>query len=348
MNRHSDFARLERDWGIVTFAQDWMPDDPDQILAAFDTAVQPALVSTGSSGIPAMLTTYIDPEVVRVLQAPNQGARILGERKSGDWTTQTAMFPVVENVGEVAAYGDRNVNGRSNANANWPQRQSFHFQTIIDVGDREADLAGAAKLNWIQEMQMSATKTLDKFMDLCYHNGVANLQNYGILNDPALPSALTPSTKANGGTTWNSSTGVQNAQANEIFTDIQTLVSNIVAKTYGIVDINSRFVLAMTPQSQGALAVTNQFGISVVDLIKKNYPNMRIETSARYATASGNVVQLIAEDYDGKDTGYCAFTEKLRDHPVVRDVSSWRQKKTSGTWGAVIRYPMAFAQLLGV
>jgi hypothetical protein len=346
MNRNHEFARLERDWGIVTLAQDWLPDDRDEAIAAFDA--QPALVTGASSGIPAMMTTFVSPEVVRIVQAPNQGAEILGERKEGDWTTTTAVFPVIENVGEVAAYGDRNTNGRSNVNAQWPQRQSFHFQTIIDVGDREADMAGAAKLNWIQEMQISAAKTLDKFADYTYHFGVANLQNYGILNDPSLPAALTPATKTNGGTTWNSVAGVQNAQAAEIFADIQTLVSNLVSKTYGVIDIKSRFTLAMAPQSMGALSATNQFGISVMDLVKKNYPNMTVKTSARYATLSGNVVQVIASDFDGKDTGYCAFTEKLRDHPVVRLHSSWQQKKTSGTWGAIIRYPLAFAQMLGV
>jgi hypothetical protein len=32
----------------------------------------------------------------------------------------------------------------------------------------------------------------------------------------------------------------------------------------------------------------------------------------------------------------------------VRSLSSYAQKKTGGTWGAIIRYPMAFAQMLGV
>lgn len=347
--RNPAFQTLERDWGIIPFANDWMPEDINYAVHQFfANDAQPALVTAPGGGIPAFMTTYFSPEVVRVLQAPNAGAEILGEVKQGDWTTLTAMFPVVENVGEIAAYGDRNKNGMSNVNATWPQRQSFLFQTIIDVGDRETAMAGAAKLNWVMEMQMSAAKTLDKFMDYTYHFGVANLQNYGILNDPSLPAALTPSTKSNGGVTWNSSTGVPNAQAMEIFNDIMTLASNLFINSRGIINSKSSMTLAMAPQSEGAMLATNQFGFSVLDLLKKAFPNLTIKTSARYATVSGNVVQLIANDFDGSQTGYCAFTEKLRDHPMFRDLSSWQQKKTSGTWGAIIRYPMAFAQLLGV
>ena len=39
----------------------------------------------------------------------------------------------------------------------------------------------------------------------------------------------------------------------------------------------------------------------------------------------GNVVQLIAESFNGNKTGYCAFNEKMRDHMVVRDLSSYKR-----------------------
>ncbi len=64
--------------------------------------------------------------------------------------------------------------------------------------------------------------------------------------------------------------------------------------------------------------------------------------------AGGNLVQLIAEDVEGQDTGYCAFNEKMRAHPVIRAASSFKQKVTSGVWGAIIRQPAAIAGMLGV
>jgi hypothetical protein len=347
MNRHADFARLERDWGIVPLAMDYLPEEfRNNYSLAMDA--QPSLITTGSAGIPAMFTSWVDPEPIRILQAPNEGAKILGEVKKGDWTTQLAFFPVVENTGQVAAYGDHSTQGMSRANAMFPQRQSFHFQTLIEYGDREVAMAGEAKLNWVSELQGSASSTIVKFADYVYHNGVTGLQNYGLLNEPGLPGTLTPVTKMAGGYTWVTSGGVQNATAAEIFADIQMLVNSLLIAAKGRIKSKDAMSLVMTPGSEGGLLVTNMYGISVHDLIKKNFPGMTIKTSPRYATDAGNVVQLFAEKFDGKDTGYCAFTEKGRDFPIVRKHSAYEQKKMAGAWGFILRYPICAQQMLGV
>jgi len=346
MTLQADRARLETEWGIHTLAQDYLPREfRNNFNLAMDA--QPTLATTPSAGIPAFLTQYVDSDVVRILQAPNEGANILGERKNGDWTTQTAFFPVVENTGEVSSYGDWNTNGVSNVNATWPQRQSYLFQTIVEYGDLQIERAGLAKLNWVSEIQTSAAATLDKFSDYTYHFGVAGLQNYGLLNDPALSAALTPSTKAAGGAKWVNN-GAVVATANEVYGDIQALFSQLVAQTAGRVKTTDAMTLALPPGAQVGLTATNSFGISVGDLLQKNFPNLEIKVSFRYATTAGNVVQLIANSFDGQDTGYCAFNEKLRDHGIVRGLSAFAQKKTAGTWGAIIRYPLAIAQMLGV
>lgn len=346
MNRHADFARLESEWGIIPLAQDYLPAEfRRNYHMAMDA--QPTLATTSSAGIPAWLTQYVDPEVVRILQAPNEGANILGERKTGDWTTQTAFFPVVENTGEVSSYGDWNANGMSNVNATWPQRQSYLFQTIVEYGDLQIDRAGAAKLNWVSELQTSAAATLDKFQDYTYHFGVAGMQNYGLLNDPSLSAAITPGTKAAGGTKWVNN-GAVVGTANEVYADVQALFSQLVAQTAGRVKVTDKMTLALPPGAQVGLTATNSFGISVGDLLTKNFPNLEIKVSYRYATTAGNVVQLWADKFDGQDTGYCAFSEKMRDHQIVRQLSAFAQKKTSGTFGAIIKYPLAVAQMIGV
>jgi hypothetical protein len=337
MNARTDFARLE--------AQDWMPDE---FRRNFNLALdaQPTLVTAPNSGIPAYLTTYVDPEVVRILQTPNKGAEILGEKKVGDWTTQTAMFPVVENTGEVSSYGDFNENGMSNANFAFPQRQVYNFQTIIEYGDRALEVAGLAKLNWVSELQTSGAKTLEKFRDYTYHFGVANLQNYGALNDPSLSAAITPSTKAAGGVKWVNN-NVLVATPNEVNSDVQTIMQQLIAQTSDRISAEDRLVMALPPSLKFALTAANMYGVTAMQLIKETFPNMEIVTSARYATASGNVIQVWAKTLDGNDTGYCAFNEKMRDFPLVRELSAAKQKKAGGTFGAIIKYPLAVAQMLG-
>ncbi len=265
---------LEQDWGIH-LAQDaeFLPREyKNNFNLALDA--QPTLVSTANSGIPGWLAAYVDPEVIRIVQTPNKGAEILGEAKIGDWTTETATFNIVENTGEVAPYGDWNNNGRSDANNDYVNRASYLFQTVVMYGDLQVDRAGLARLNWVSEVQTSAAMTLDKFMDYSYHFGIVGMACYGMLNEPNLPAALTPSTKAAGGTKWVNN-GVIVATANEIFNDLQYMVMDLVTRTASRVQKTDTFKLVMPPQSDVALMQTNQFGINVMDLLQKNFPTDR-------------------------------------------------------------------------
>jgi hypothetical protein len=38
----------------------------------------------------------------------------------------------------------------------------------------------------------------------------------------------------------------------------------------------------------------------------------------------------------------------MRAHPVIRARSSFSQKVSAGTWGTVVRGPMAIVQMVGV
>jgi hypothetical protein len=157
----------------------------------------PQLVTQGNTGIPAFLTNYLDPEMIRILVTPNKAAKIIGEVKKGDWTTQTAMFPVVESTGQVTSYGDFNAGGSVGENINWVNRQSYLFQTVTQWGELELERAGQAKINYAANLNIASTLLLDKFMNNCYFYGVSGLLNYGLLNDPSLPASISPVIKSN-------------------------------------------------------------------------------------------------------------------------------------------------------
>lgn len=332
---------------------------PDGWKQNFQMAMdaQPSLSTDPNSAIPAFLTTLIDPAVFKILFTPNKAALIYGEQRKGTWLDTTAMFPVVEHNGEVSSYGDYNDNGRAGANTNWPQRQSYIFQTIKEYGDKELNTAGLARISWTSEIDTAAATVLNKFQNLTYFFGVAGLQNYGFLNDPNLSASLTPATKSAGGTRWISTAGVVVATANEIFTDIQSIFSQLIIQTGGLVEQTDKLVLAMSPGTEVALTQTNTFNVNVTDLLKKNFPNMRVETAVQYGAltatnpqglAGGNLVQLFVESIEGQPLGYASFNEKMRSFPVIRAMSSYRQKVIGGTWGGILRMPLAIASMLGV
>lgn len=336
-------AMAERDYGVI------LPEAKayltDAVANSYSYAMdsQPSLVTTSNSGIPWYFTNYVDPELIRILVTPMKAVEILGETKKGDWTTMTAQFPVVESTGQVSSYGDYNNNGQVNANVNWVARESYLYQTITQWGELELDRYGEGRIAWAQQLNTASALTLNKFQNKSYFFGVAGLKNYGILNDPNLPASITPGATGTGsGTTWATKDG----QA--VYDDIQALYMQLVKQTKGYVERDSKMTLAMSPESEANLTKTNMYNVNVSDQLKKNFPNLRVVTAVEYNTASGQLVQLIADDLDGQDTGYCAFTEKMRAHPVVVDLSAYKQKKTGGTWGAIIRQPLAFASMLGV
>jgi len=185
---------------------------------------QPELVTVSSSGIPAFLSTYIEPTAIDILVAPQKATTIVGEEtKKGDWTTETAMFPVVEHTGMVSSYGDYSETGMSNANVNWVQRQSYTYQIFTGWGERELDRMGLARVDWANQKRKSAYSTLNIFQNLTYFFGVAGLANYGLLNDPSLPAPIAPIADTSTGTslvTWKQkATDLENG-AVAIYNDI--------------------------------------------------------------------------------------------------------------------------------
>lgn len=304
---------------------------------------QPGMVTLSNAGIPAFLTNYLDPDMIRVLVTPNKAAEILGETKKGDWTMLSTQFPIVESTGEVTSYGDYSNNGSVGANVNWEARQSYHFQTVTQWGEKELEMYGVGKIDHAANLNIASALTIEKFRNKSYFFGVAGLQNYGLLNDPALYTPIAPAATGSGsGTLWSTKDGAA------IYGDIVLLFAKLVQQTRGLIERDAKMTLAMSPEMEVNLTKTNQFNVNVSDQLKKNFPNMVVKTAVEYATSGGQLVQLIADKIDGQDTGYCAFTEKLRAHPVIADISSWKQKKSAGTWGAIIRMPMNIAQLLGV
>ena len=305
--------------------------------AAIALDAQPEIITTNNAGIPAFLSNFIDPKLIEVIYAPMKAAEIAGEAKKGDWTTTVATFPLVESEGEVASYGDFSNNGSVDVNANFPQRQSYHYQTFTQWGEKQLANAQLAKIDWASRLNIASALLLNKYQNTTYFFGVANLQNYGLLNDPALSAPITPTSA------WSTAT------ADVIYSDIVRLFAQLQTQADGTVDMMQPMTLALSPVNAVNLNKTNQYNVNVYDQIAKNYPNMKVISAVEYGTAyhSGELVQMIADEVEGQETCTAAFTEKMRAHNIVVDSSSYKQKKSQGTYGTVIFQPFAIAQMLG-
>lgn len=310
--------------------------DPGQ---AFDA--QPTLITSANAGIPSLFTTYVDPKLIEVLVSPVKAAELYGETKKGTWVDDTIMFLMGERTGETASYGDFSQDGMSNSNENFPQRQSYHYQTNTRWGERELARAAAAKIDKANRNNMASALTLKKFENSSYLYGIAGLQCYGGTNDPALLAPLVPTA------TWFGADGAL------VYGDIQRLVQQAIIQGEGTINTETAFTLGISPGNAVNFTNTNQYNVNVMTQIKTNFPNLKIVTVPEFAINGGGnaggteFVQLIADEIEGQPTCEAAFTEKMRAHAIVTKTSSWEQKKSSGTWGTVIYRPVYIVAMIG-
>ena len=346
--------------GVTMFTPDEFTQSDrslEDLAMAMDSGA--GTLSTSPNGaLPSILTTAIDPDTIRIVFAPLQMAEILGgERKVGDWLEDTRLFPVVEETGEVSSYSDYATSGRAGLNFNYPAFQSYLFQCIVRYGERETARAGLMRINYVGDLTRGAAGMLNRYGNLTYAFGIAGLQNYGLINNPFLSSYITPATKAWGGTTWFNGNNPA-ATANEVYNDILALIFKVISQTNGAVTLDQKMTLALGPLSLPAMAFTNSFGLTTKEILKESFPNLTVKSAPQYGantstnsqgySSAGNVMQLIVDEVDNQRVAYPAYNEKLRAHKIVPELSSWKQKYTSGTWGTILRIPAGVAGMIGI
>ena len=317
----------------------------DSLMAQDAPYNQQTLITSPDSGIPAFLTTFVDPKLIEVLLTPLKAEQVYGVSKKGDWTTQTAMFVLVENTGVAATYNDFGENGRSDINPNFVQRQSINFQTFTEWGDLQLERMALARIDQAARLNIASANTLAREMNLIYFYGMSGLQCYGGLNDPSLNAALTPATKAASGTSWAVATPT------EIIADIQAGYAALVGQTVGTggnIELDSPLTLALSPISETYLVTPNSFGLNAMTLLKTTFPNLKVVTAVQYLSGSTYSYQLIADSIEGQETAQCAFNEKMRAHRIIPATSSFKQKKSAGCWGTVIFRPAGIATMSGI
>jgi hypothetical protein len=309
----------------------------ERAMAAMDA--QSELVTVSNAGIPSYLANFLDPKVINVLVSPMVANEIAPDVQKGTWVTETAQFITVEAGGKTAAYGDYSNSGYTTVNANFPSRQNFVFQAFLQYGQRELEIAGLAKLDWATQQQNANALALMKQLNDIYFYGVANLENYGLLNDPTLPPALTPQFS------WLTSAS---ATAYTIYQDVVRMFIQLQAQSNGVIREDVPMTLAMSPVQRGALKQITQYNTNSVEvLLKENFPNLRIVTAVQYATAQGQLMQLICDELGGQKTVETAFSSRMMAHNMVVESSSWKQKRSSAGYGAIWYRPFLCVQMLG-
>ncbi|HWH86168.1 MAG TPA: DUF2184 domain-containing protein [Pseudomonas sp.] len=331
-----EFMRLAS-IGISNFPQQWMTPEAKTRIAQ-----DAAMVTTPNNGVPAWMTQYTSPTLIKVLTAKRAAEEIFDPVRYGSYGTTVASFPIVESTGKIAPYSDQGREGSASFNANWPQREAYYFQTIVEWGDLEMATMSAAKINAAVQKQEAAAQTIKIAHNDIWFNGVANLANYGILNDPSLNAALTPATSAGGDLEWFDKDTI------EIYNDILALYTELNRTMGGLLDMDVELELTMSNLVRPTLNKATSFNVSVLTMLKEGFPNLKIITAPQMSTAAGEMVMMIAPNVEGQKTGDLGYVELMRAHGVVRELSSLKEKYSAATFGSVMYRSAAVSSMLGV
>lgn len=337
---NDQFRAWKRDWTIAADANPFLV--AQELRIAMDA--QPGMVTTPNAGIPLLFSSIVDPQIVRIVFQVLSAEDVYGAAvQKGSWVSQVDYFPTVEPTGQVATYNDYSNNGSVDVNAQWTPRQPYGYQTFKRYGEQQLARWGQAGINYSAELDIARQIKFNQLQNASYFNGIMGLLNYGALNDPSLIAPIAPYTKAAGGTAWT------NATADEEYNDIALkLYGQLVLQMGGNVKMDTPMTLALSTTREPLLARKTQYGISVREYLMQVFPNLTIKTAPQFSTLAGELVQLIINSYDGIQTVVPAFTEKLRTHAIVTEPSAWSQKLSAGTWGAILRRPIAIASMIGI
>lgn len=350
---NSDIAKLQRLGVSSYFDLKLMPHhfEDGRVVTDYAKVAQDAAMATvPNTSVPSAFVTYLDPQVTTILFAVKNATQLYGETRKGTWVDQFMNFPVEEIAGDVTPYSDFNNDVSSDVNYEFPTRQNFLFQTSLKYGLREQETAAAARLDYAGAKQRAAAEIIARAHNRFYLYGVANKQIYGALNDPNLNESETP-VSVNNQTTWEGKVADQGNAAtlsNVIFNDVSKLVNVLMGRNAGNIDQNTPMVLAVASDRYNYLSMPNSFGLTVLDLIKNNYPNMKVIQLPELSTDAGSMLYLAVPELMGEPTAENAYSEKMRFGNVETYSTQWVQKAFGGTWGCVIRRPNLVATMTGI
>lgn len=316
-----------------------------QSYYGMDAAV--AGITTPTVTTPIQFLQYWLPGIIEVVTAAKEADAIMGIDFVGNWHDESIVQTILERTGQAVPYGDHTNIPFSSWNANYEIRDIVRFEEGIQVGVLEEARAGAMNISSQTEKRAAAAESLDiernNIAFFGYNEG--NNRTYGFLNDPNLPSFVSVAAGAGSLTTWASKT------YEEITADIRTAFAALRTQTGNLFKPerdSAKLVLSVAVMEY--LNVENQFGKSVYDFIKQNYPNTTIESAVQLDAANGgaNVFYLFAEQINGKPVLRQLGVDRFRLIGAEKKAKVFLEDYSNATAGVLVTQPIGIVRYTGV
>jgi hypothetical protein len=263
-------------------------------------ALQPT-VTTASIGTPIQFLQNWLPGFVFIITAARKIDELVGISTTGAWEDEEIVQGVMERTGSSQPYGDYTNVPLSSWNVNFERRTNIRFEEGMMVGREEEARAARMRVDTASMKRESAALALEIIRNAVgffgYNSGLN--RTYGFLNDPGLPSYVTVPNGASGSPLWSSKTML------EIAKDIRSAIASLRAQSQDTIDPETTpMTLAIATVAVDYLSQISDFGESVRDWMKENYPLIRVVSAPQLTAANGgaNVFYLYAERVDDMST----------------------------------------------
>lgn len=288
------------------------------------------------------------PDFIRVVTAPRKIDILVGITTAGSWESEEVVQGILERTGVAGIYTDHGNTIRTSANWTFERRTVVRGESGLEIGKLEEARAAAVRVNLAGEKRTAASEAMEIFRNSIgfYGYNGGNNRTYGFLNDPNLPAYV--SVASNGTTTnWSGKTFLQ------ITADLRTIIEALRTQSKGLIDPEKDAITVALPVgSIRYLSVTSDYGNSVRDWLKENYPKLRIETAPELDGANGgaNAGYIYAETF-GASGGGSTFAQIVPSRSqtlgVEKRIKSYAEALTNATAGIFARYPVAIYRFTG-
>ncbi len=317
---------------------------------AMDTAFT-APITASSVPTPLQFLQSWLPGFVKVLTAARKIDNLIGIKTVGNWEDVEIVQGIVEPAGTATEYGDFTNIPLASWNVNFERRSIVRGEMGIAVGLLEEGRSAAMRLSSADTKRQASAVSLEIMRNAIgfygWNSGIN--RTFGLLNDPALPAAISSATT--GG--WASAT------FQEITADLRLMVVTLRTQSQDQIDPEKVDMTLILPMDKvDYLTVTTDFGISVRDWLKQTYPRIRVESAPEFQGGDGgvDVAYLFAEEIDsaidGSSDGGETFAQLVQSKFVTLGVEkrakSYVEDYSNATAGVLLTRPWAVVRMIGI
>lgn len=304
------------------------------------------LQTVASTMTPVQFLQYFAPDIVQVVTAQRAIDEILGRDIVADWEDSQVVTTIVEHSGTSRPYGDTTTTPIADININFEPRTIVRMESGIEVNLLEEARAAKVKVDLPAQKREAVSRLLAIDLNSIGFSGFNNGQNrtYGFLNDPNLPAYVTVATGAGLGTEWSTKTFL------EICKDIRTMVAALRVKTGNLIGSNTNMTFVVSANAVEYLSTTTDLGMSVLEWINKNYPNMRVLSAIELDAANGgaNVAYLFADELEGQRVWKQNVVQTFRLLGIARREKGYTEAYSNATAGVILRIPAGVVRYTGI